>query len=134
MKVLQKIRSLYSEIEAGIQNLIKWFPVIWKDRDFDHAFIEYLLQHKLQAIYNRFNDSDQTYVNWEAEESAKALKALRICLTILERRRSEFYIDLWDSDHEELSNELLVQMESVENRDWKLLWRLMDNHMLWWWD
>lgn len=128
------LRTTYSQFVEGIKNLWRWFPIIWKDRDYDHAFIEYMLQHKLQAMYDRFSDPNATCVNWETEHAAKALKALKICLIILERRRSEFYIGLWDSDKEELTDEVMVRVAYTEDRDWKLLWRLMDKYMLYWWD
>ena len=116
----------------GVKNLIYWFPIIWKDRDYDHAFIEYMLEHKYKVMYKRFNDPNLTYVNWETEHASKALKALRICLTILERRRSEFYImELceihFDTDHAKC-------IMDIEDRDWRLLNRLTEKYMLYWWD
>ena len=119
----------------GLHNLWKWLPIIWKDRDFDHAYIEYLLQFKLQNIYNRFSDPEQTYVNWETKHAAKALKALRICITILERRRSEFYINLWDTEkHPKLTDEIMIMVDYTERRDWKLFHKLMEQYMEYWWD
>lgn len=116
----------------GIKNLIHWFPIIWKDRDYDHAYIEVMLEHKLKAMYKRFSDKNATYVNWESEHAAKALKALNICVIILERRREEFYIlNLYDK-YFDADN--VQQVAAIEDRDWKLLHTLMEKYMLWWWD
>ena len=116
----------------GIKNLIYWFPIIWKDRDYDHAFIEYMLEHKYKAMYKRFNDPYLTYVNWETEQDAKALKALRICLTILERRRKEFYImELCDKYFDTDQAKYIMD---IEDRDWRLLNRHTEKYMLYWWD
>ena len=116
----------------GIKNLIYWFPIIWKDRDYDHAFIEYMLEHKYKAMYKRFSDPSSTYVNWETEHASKALKALRICLTIFERRRKEFYImELCDKYFDTDQAKYIMD---IEDRDWRLLNRLTEKYMLYWWD
>lgn len=38
----------YYETKQGIKNIIKWFPVIWKDRDYDHDYIYSVLLFKLK--------------------------------------------------------------------------------------
>jgi len=132
--MFEDIRDKIKSFQTGIKNIIKWFPIVWKDRNYDHAFIEYMLKHKLQMMYDRFSDPNETYVNWETDHAKKALKALKICITILERRNSEFYIlNLWD-ENEELTEELMAKLNSVERRDWKLFHRLMEQHMEYWWD
>jgi hypothetical protein len=35
------------EFMAGVKNLYKWFPVIWKDRDWDHNYIFEVLKFKI---------------------------------------------------------------------------------------
>ena len=140
-KLMYQLHRLWTDISYpfrrvvwGIKNLWKWFPIIWNDRDWDHAYIEYLLLTKLQSMYNRFSDPHKTYVDWNTKHAAKALKALRICITILERRRSSFYVGLWDSDKEELTDEIMIKVDYTEQRDWKLLHKLMEQYMEYWWD
>ena len=41
-------KYLHRDIAQGIKNLIKWFPIIWKDRNWDDSFIFDILQFKLQ--------------------------------------------------------------------------------------
>ena len=43
-----KIGWRIRDVNRSIQSLIKWFPIIWKDRDFDHSFIFTILKFKLQ--------------------------------------------------------------------------------------
>jgi len=45
--MFQKLKDLPREILYGIKNLIIWFPIIWKDRNWDHYFIFLILRHKL---------------------------------------------------------------------------------------
>ncbi|SFG59743.1 hypothetical protein [Sporolactobacillus nakayamae] len=44
--------NIYYSIKNGVTNLIKWFPVIWKDRDYDNAYLYKLLWKKLQNMAN----------------------------------------------------------------------------------
>ena len=41
-------RYMHREFVQGVKNLWKWFPTIWKDRDWDHDFIYNLLAKKLE--------------------------------------------------------------------------------------
>jgi hypothetical protein len=41
------MKSHIREFITGVKNLIKWFPIIWNDRDWDHTFIYKILQFKL---------------------------------------------------------------------------------------
>ena len=47
------IKNIYHNIKDGITNLIYWFPVIWKQRDWDGSYIYELLLHKLKRIQKR---------------------------------------------------------------------------------
>lgn len=39
---------MHKDFAHGVKNLWKWFPIIWKDRDWDHNFIYTLLAKKLE--------------------------------------------------------------------------------------
>lgn len=49
---MKKIWGYFRSINFGIQNLIKWFPVIWQDRDWDHWFIYKIFHFKLKQVEN----------------------------------------------------------------------------------
>lgn len=42
-------KYMHRNFIQGIKNLFYWFPIIWKDRNWDHSFILQLLAHKLKA-------------------------------------------------------------------------------------
>ena len=135
MQILQKISSALRSFKEGIENLWMWFPIIWKDRQFDYAYLERMLLYKMELMYDRFSDPDETMVDWEYGRSGCALQALRICITILERRQEDFYTtSLCDSNTRELTDELMVQIHLVERRDWKILHTLMEQYSEYWWD
>ena len=45
---------IFKSLKYGIINLIKWFPIIWKDRDWDYEFIFEILRFKLVNVENMF--------------------------------------------------------------------------------
>jgi hypothetical protein len=126
----RNIRWAYYDLINGFRNLWRWFLVIWNDRDFDHYYIEVLLYHKLRNTLEFFESKDSV-TDWEHEDTAKALKALRICVTILERRREEFYIAMCS----DLDNYRLVEnIMKCEERDMMVFGKLFGKYLPYWWD
>lgn len=41
-------RYYHKDVYNGVKNLIKWFPVIWRDRNWDQSYIYTILQKKLE--------------------------------------------------------------------------------------
>jgi len=43
----QDARYIHRDFAKGVKNLVRWFPTIWRDRDWDDHFIWVLLEKKL---------------------------------------------------------------------------------------
>jgi hypothetical protein len=73
------------EIVAGTINIIKWLPVIYKDRNYDYTYTYKVLKHKLkqQRDYLVHNDrnSDIHTIN----------RDITICLNLIQRIEDEYY-------------------------------------------
>lgn len=41
-------RYYHKDVYNGVKNLIKWFPIIWRDRNWDQSYIYTILQKKLE--------------------------------------------------------------------------------------
>jgi len=39
-----------SRFLRGVKNLIEWFPIIWKDRDYDSQYLMYLMKFKIEKM------------------------------------------------------------------------------------
>ena len=52
-------RYMHKEFARGVKNLWKWFPVIWKDRDYDSYYIYELIRVKLQNQAKYIGDKDR---------------------------------------------------------------------------
>lgn len=128
MELPQKVRYFIN----GVKNVIRWFPIIWQDRDWDHGYVEDMLLFKLNNMYKRFSDPDATCVNWEAEHAKPALKALKLCVQILERRRDNYYTEYW-WNRGQTTEDLKISTQ-LEVRDWRLFCKLMEKYFGYWWD
>lgn len=82
MKIQNKLQNLYYAIYRwflwefkyfpytfynGIKNLIIWFPIIWKNRYFDHYYLYKIEKHHLQlmlkTLKNNFPDESKYIIN-----------------------------------------------------------------------
>jgi hypothetical protein len=78
-------RYYHKDFINGVKNLIRWFPIIWKDRDWDDSFIFNLLSQKLknQATYIGKRDY-HTLAKRDAE-------IMMTCVRLVEKVKMEDY-------------------------------------------
>jgi hypothetical protein len=72
-------------LKYGIKNIIYWFPIIWKDRNWDHSYILTILQHKLKAQAKYIGSKDR---HTRAKQDARRMK---ICINLIEKLQESFY-------------------------------------------
>jgi len=84
--IIQTIKNAPYNIKYGIANLIYWFPVIWKDRDWDQYYIYVILKRKLEFM-EALHLSDESHLMC-AEETSKEIKR---CITLLDRLVKDEY-------------------------------------------
>lgn len=104
-------------IKQGIKNLIKWFPIIWRDRDFDQAFLLNIMSFKMKnmaELHRKYGYS----VN--SEEYAKQLEE---CAKFAKK------LSLEDYDVEDWKEE-----ERMIESDLDLLFSNMRKNIRSWWD
>ena len=82
------------EFRSSVNKLIRWFPIIWKDRDWDDHYIFELLKHKLiwQAKY--IGDRD-----WHTRAEMDA-RRMRLCANLIDKVQDEFYSSEYFDYHE----------------------------------
>jgi uncharacterized protein YlzI (FlbEa/FlbD family) len=125
----------------SIKNLIKWLPIIFKDRDWDHTFILRILCFKLKQVRIRY-EKNELFVGQENE-----IKWLKMCEYLLN------YINTskgWE-DEEESKYLNTKNIESIkkwpqvidishhkcdlrEEKAEKLFWKIISWRCNYWWD
>jgi len=78
-------RFYHKYLKHGIKNIIYWFPIIWKDRNWDDHYIFDILKHKLKAQAKYIGDRD-----WHTRAQLDA-KRMRLCVSLIEKVQDETY-------------------------------------------
>ncbi len=78
-------RYIPGNIRTGISNLIYWFPVIWKDRNWDDSYIFEVMIHKLKAQSKCIGNRD---IHTAAKRDAEIMMT---CVRLMEKIREEHY-------------------------------------------
>ena len=115
----------FYKIKYGISNLIRWLPIVWKDRNYDHHFIDVVLHFKLQNTYKTLVGSN---VNWHTHK--KELQALRICILILERRLNDWHFSLATPNQ---PMEKVHTLEAKKQTEFNLFTKLYAKYQESWW-
>lgn len=69
----------------GIINIIYWFPIIWKDRNYDHTYIYQILKHKLKYQSNYLKQKDR-FISTE-----QSVRRMNICINLIEKIGDDYY-------------------------------------------
>ena len=81
---------------TSCHNLIKWFPTIWNDRDWDGHYILKILQKKIEFQRKELVNANR-HTRIESDN-----RDMTLVLNLLERVKEEYYslecMDYWDSE------------------------------------
>jgi hypothetical protein len=78
-------RYLIKETIRGVKNLWYWFPVIWKDRNWDDSYILNILSHKLKS-QSKYIGGRGIHVS--AERDAEIMMT---CVRLIDKVKEEYY-------------------------------------------
>ena len=106
-------RFYHKDFTSGIKNLIRWFPVIWKDRDWDDHFIWELMIQKLKFQAKYIGERD---FHTSAKRDAEIMMT---CVRLMEKIKEEYYgteyLDYQESHYEFIpfEDDSLYEMKST---------------------
>jgi hypothetical protein len=78
-------RYYHKYLKQGIKNIIYWFPIIWKDRNWDSHYIFEILKHKLSAQANYIGKRD---FHTRAQQDARRM---RLCVKLMQKVQDDEY-------------------------------------------
>jgi len=86
----------FRQLKISIKNLCRWFPIIWKDRDWDHFYIYQILEFKLRKQANYIGKMDRHTM------AQKDARDMLTCAELINRVKEGYYdgeyMDYHDSD------------------------------------
>ena len=130
------------ELKRSINNLFVWFKIVWQDRQWDHAYIESMLLHKLKLM-KQYHEKRKYFVGVENE-----IKWMGICMSLLERLENCKY---WDDEYnkkkpskngivltpwakDKLEKDTLYFGYLWEEKTRRLFWKIFVWRYEYWWD
>jgi len=117
---------------TGIKNLIYYLPVIWKDRDWDFAYVNDILEVKLKKVYKRYSTKE-----YFENQDKNTNKPLRICLELLKREHNRFYWKTSNYDKRSYSEDSKFKYCNADNceyRNKEWLFDILKKYYVYWWD
>lgn len=81
----QSAKYYHRDLISGIKNLIRWFPTIWKDRDWDDHFIWELMMKKI-TFQSKYIATKDRYTR--AKRDAEVMMT---CVRLMGKVREEWY-------------------------------------------
>lgn len=78
-------RFYYSDFFQGVKNLWRWFPTIWKDRDWDTNFIYEILKVKLK------NQSKYIGFHNRHTRAQRDSELMRLTAKLIQRCQDDYY-------------------------------------------
>jgi hypothetical protein len=82
------------EFRSSVNNLIRWFPIIWKDRDWDDHYIWEIMKNKLRWQAKYIGDRDFH------TRAALDAKRIRLCANLMDKVQDGFYSGEYMDYHE----------------------------------
>lgn len=132
----------------GIRNLILWFPLIWKDQQWDRNYLYKIMIFKLRLMQDFF-ESNKTNVA-DADKLAEQIEDAKHALIRIEKddymlpeyRRiinCEYYIEnkhtfKQTAEYNKLIKENMKFEQKSFEEDFKIFCDIFKNHSLGWWD
>lgn len=82
----RNIKYPFRNFYIGISNIIKWTPVLYQDRNWDHIYILKILVFKLKLTRKKLAEDDIVC----DEELSKMLESLDRCIFLFEKLNNEW--------------------------------------------
>lgn len=89
----EEARYYPKTFKTGIKNLIYWFPIIWKDRNWDDHYIFEIMKHKLSAQSEYIGGRG---IHTFAERDSRRM---RICVKLMSLVQVEYYSHEYSNYH-----------------------------------
>ncbi len=122
---MYKIKSFI----GNIRRVLRWLPIIWRDRDWDYYYIYEMLKQKLIATEEYIRkDGIHIYNVTDADSIKKAID-------MIEKVQKEYYLDKYLSEAENWYNDEGMR-KAIEDQDKarKELFEYLDANIEKWWD
>ena len=119
-KIKQFFRRIY--------NLYRWFPIIWKDHDWDYYFIYEIIKQKLINTEKYTREKGIHMYNTQDADSIKT------AIEMIEKVQTEYHLDKYLSEATEWTTEGMNKAVKDHDKARRELFKYLSNNIEKWWD
>jgi hypothetical protein len=87
-------KYIHKDIKKGVINLIRWFPVVFKDRDWDHHFMYEIMKLKLKNM-SKYLEKYGHHVGGDRD-----VERINTCVRLIQKIQDDFYASEYNDYHE----------------------------------
>ena len=111
-----------------IRKVLRWIPILWRDRDWDYYHIYEILKQKLidTEAYTR-RDGLHVFNEHDADSILKAIE-------MIEKVQTEYHLDKYLSEANEWTKEGINKSTKDHNKARRELFNYLNNNIEKWWD
>ena len=124
---LWDVKHVHKTIWVGIKNIWKWFPVIWKDRDWDYYYIYQVLKFKLEKQANYL------IKHGSHENANRDAELMMTCVRLINKLQNEEYYERY-YDSRPMSIEMMRKCQTQHDKAKRLLFKIMNDRIESFWD
>lgn len=101
--------------KKSVNNLIKWLPIIWKDRDWDYEYLLDIMSFKMKNMSELHRESKLPSIHSES-----FAKDLEVASFLADRISNSNYYDEVFKNREELLDNLKYKFTQLDSEGYKL--------------
>lgn len=119
---LYRIKDFFRhDLAHGIRNLIAWFPLVWRDRDWDWVFLARIMEFKLRRM------SSAASTHWATDGSEQDAQHMLRCADILAELVNDYPQECTTLADFKAHEKKLASQQA-------LLGKIIGKRMRYWWD
>jgi DNA-binding phage protein len=111
-----------------IRNVLRWIPIIWRDRDWDYYFVYEILKQKLIDTEKYIRKDGLHVFN---EHDADSIKT---AIEMIEKVQTEYHLDKYLSEATEWTKEGMDKAAKDHDKARRELFKHLSNNIEKWWD
>jgi hypothetical protein len=120
---------MIARLWQNVQNLVHWLPIIWRDRDWDHAYLLEIMEFKFRrmAIYHE--------TKGHTVNRMRTARQLRVGATLCKRLREDTYYDMATFAYGHAGGKQWSNHAAhLQRQDQAALGALIEKYICSWWD
>lgn len=124
--MISRIRSYFKRIKVAIKNVVRWYPTISKDQDWDYYYIYQILKQKLEF--------QKEYISKHSLHKSflRDIETIDECLRLIDIVQNEKYInEAIENDYDDHLTDKAITRHNEARRQ---LFKKIEENIEFWWD